>query len=188
MSNKAVISKQYILDTAYSLFKRPNAGSLSIRGVAAACNVSVGSIYNYFPTKADLVAEVIGTFWRESLRHDMLICETGENFVIFCERLYGELGTTLEAFRRDWLTQLSTLDSESLREVRKREEATFVHVRHGLALAIKNDPDIDLAPLGDNATPERLAALVWSTMISSLKNGDTSCEMLFALMREALYK
>ena len=61
-------------------------------------------------------------------------------------------------------------------------------MRHGLALAIKNDPDIDLAPLGDNATPERLAALVWSTMISSLKNGDTSCEMLFALMREALYK
>ena len=38
---------------------------MSIRSVAAACGVSVGSIYNYFDSKADLMGATIESVWRE---------------------------------------------------------------------------------------------------------------------------
>ena len=173
MGNKAVISREHILKTAYSLFKEDDPASLSIRRVASACGVSVGSIYNYFPTKADLVAETIGMFWRESLHQEMFIAASNENFV---------------EFRSEWIEKLTSLDTESLREVRKREEAAFRHIRKGLAVAIRSDKAIDLGALGGNDGADKLAALVWNSMVSSLEHGDNACETLFALMRAALYR
>lgn len=187
MGNKAVISKQRILETASSLFRQSGASTLSVRSVAAACGVSVGSIYNYFPTKADLVAEVVGAFWRESLHREMFIAASGENFVSFCERLLEDLRSTLEEFRRDLLAQLKALDTESLHEVRRREEAAFAHIRKGLVVAMKNDPGMHLEAIGGEEAADRLAAVVWSSMVSSLERDDDSCTVLFALMRAALY-
>lgn len=187
MGNKAVISRQHILETAYDLFRTEEASSLSIRGVAAACGVSVGSIYNYFPTKSALVAEIVEMFWRESLHKEMFIAASDENFVAFCERLIEDLRATLEVFRRDLLTKLMALDTECVREIRRREEAAFVHIRRGLTVVIRNDKDIKLDVLGDEAGENELATLVWGSMVSSLERGDDSYKALFALLHEALY-
>lgn len=187
MGNKAVISRDHILKTAYDLFRKGSSATLSIRSVASACGVSVGSIYNYFPTKADLVAETVGMFWRESLHREMFIAKSGENFVAFCERLLADLRRTLAEFRSEWIEKLTSLDTESLREVRKREEAAFLHIRKGLAYAIRNDKGIDPKALEEIGGADELATLVWRAMVSSLEHGDDSCKALFALMGKSLY-
>lgn len=190
MGNKATITRQRILEAAYAMVKDVGPANISIRRVAATCGVSVGSIYNYFPTKADLVAETIWLFWHESLHREMFIVGSDEDFVTFCERLMGDLKHTLEAFRRDWLSQLASLDAESRTEVRRREEAAFDHIRRGLAMAIDRDDKMNaeaLRAIAGDAAAENLAALVWNTMISSLQHDDASCSALFALMRKALY-
>ncbi len=187
MGNKAIISKQQILETAYDLFRAEDSHAISIRGVASACGVSVGSIYNYFPTKSALVAEIVGMFWEKSLHREMFIAESDENFVAFCERLMGDLEETLEEFRRDWLGKLMALDSDSVAEIRRREEAAFRHIRKGLALVISHDRDIKLDVLDEGAGPDELATLVWGSMVSSLEHGDESCKVLFTLMKTSLY-
>ena len=49
--NAAVTSKEEILKTSRELIRQQGWSSVSIRSVAAACGVSVGSIYNYFDSK-----------------------------------------------------------------------------------------------------------------------------------------
>ena len=71
MGNKPVISKQQILDTAFAIASESGLSGLSIREVARACNVAVGTVYNSYPTKYDLVNDVVGRFWNEALA-DML--------------------------------------------------------------------------------------------------------------------
>ena len=53
MGNKPVISKQQILDTAFAIASESGLSGLSIREVARACNVAVGTVYNSYPTKYD---------------------------------------------------------------------------------------------------------------------------------------
>ena len=67
MGNKPVISKQQILDTAFAIASESGLSGLSIREVARACNVAVGTVYNSYPTKYDLVNDVVGRFWNEAL-------------------------------------------------------------------------------------------------------------------------
>ena len=46
MGNRPVISKEQILDAAYEIATTKGLGALSIRAVAAACGVAVGTVYN----------------------------------------------------------------------------------------------------------------------------------------------
>ena len=55
--NTIVTSKELIQEQGWS--------AVSIRSVAAACGVSVGSIYNYFDSKAELVSATVESVWRE---------------------------------------------------------------------------------------------------------------------------
>ena len=63
--NAAVTSKEEILKTSRELIRQQGWSTVSIRAVAAACGVSVGSIYNYFDSKAALMSETIGSVWQE---------------------------------------------------------------------------------------------------------------------------
>lgn len=67
MGNKAIISKDNILEVAFAIASEKGLVGLGIREVADACSVSVGSVYNYFPSKAHLISEVVGRYWEQAL-------------------------------------------------------------------------------------------------------------------------
>ena len=63
--NTVVTSKEQILQTSRELIRQQGWSTVSIRSVAAACGVSVGSIYNYFDSKAELVGATVESVWCE---------------------------------------------------------------------------------------------------------------------------
>ncbi len=46
--NTVITSKEAILNISRQLIQKQGCTAINIRNVAAACGVSVGSIYNYF--------------------------------------------------------------------------------------------------------------------------------------------
>lgn len=63
---KQVIDKDKLVDQAYSIAAREGISALSVRKLAAACGIAVGSVYMYFPTKADLTAAVFTRFFGQA--------------------------------------------------------------------------------------------------------------------------
>ena len=63
--NTVVISKDEILKASRELIRQQGWSAVSIRSVAAACGVSVGSIYNYFSSKSDLIGATVESVWCE---------------------------------------------------------------------------------------------------------------------------
>ena len=56
---KQVIDPEKLVSQAYAIASRDGISALSVRKVASACGIAVGSVYGYFPTKADLTAAVL---------------------------------------------------------------------------------------------------------------------------------
>lgn len=187
MGNKPVINKQQILDIAFDMACASGLSGLSIREIASACDVAVGTVYNSFPTKNDLVNDVVGRFWNEALADRMPSAQAGDDFVEFCEELARQLSEALAKFRDDWLTEIAALDAHSLASARQREESCFAHIRRGLALALEQDPKVAHDRLQGALAPDKLCAFVWDSMLASIKRGDPACETLFALLRRVLY-
>ena len=57
--NTQITSAEEILKAAQKILLEHGASALNMRAVAAACGVSVGSIYNYFPSKSALIGATI---------------------------------------------------------------------------------------------------------------------------------
>ena len=49
---KQVIDRDQLIDEAYKIASNDGISALSVRKVATACGIAVGSVYVYFPTKA----------------------------------------------------------------------------------------------------------------------------------------
>lgn len=63
--NKIITSEEAILSVCRDFVAKSGLQSINIRDVAKKCGVSIGSIYNYFPTKSDLIVATIESIWKE---------------------------------------------------------------------------------------------------------------------------
>lgn len=190
MGNHAVASRERIRDAAFDLASSEGLAALSIRAVASRCNVAVGTVYNYYPTKSDLVNDVVAQFWRESFSGamDILATDGPDDFLALCHDLSLRLRRALERFRAEFLADLETLDAFDLAMARKREEESFAHVCAGLRTALLRDPAVREDRLTGPLAPEPLCALVWETMVTAARRGEDLDETLLALLRTALYE
>ena len=63
--NTVVTSREAILAQGRRLVQQEGWQALNIRSVAAACSISVGSVYHYFGSKAELMGEIVACVWRD---------------------------------------------------------------------------------------------------------------------------
>ena len=89
--NKVVTSREELLDTARQIVFQEGIDQLSIRTLAKKQNISVGAVYNYFPSKADLLLAIVESFWKGIFHKD--ICTLSETlpFADFYEVVYLRL-------------------------------------------------------------------------------------------------
>lgn len=189
MGKRSVITSEEILEQAYELACEQGLRSLSIRSIAAACDVSVGTVYNSYASKTELINDVVGMFWQRAFAETMktLAAHEGNDFIAFCEALSQSLKNALKEFRKEFLSDLSALSEGDRLSAQKREQQSFIHARAGIKQALLSDPKIKQDQLTGALTPDALAALVWETLIDSARDDMDYDKTLFELLRTALY-
>lgn len=189
MGKRSVITSEEILEQAYQLACEQGLRSLSIRSIAAACDVSVGTVYNSYASKTELINDVVGMFWQRAFAETMktLAAHEGNDFISFCEALSQSLKSALKEFRKDFLSDLSALSEGDRLSAQKREKQSFIHARAGIKQALFSDPKIKQDQLTGALTSDALAALVWETLIDSARDDMGYDKTLFELLRSALY-
>lgn len=181
------IDRRVIADAAYELAAREGLSRLGMRRIAETCGVSVGTIYNHFPTKDELIIDVISSFWRNAFVGDVCRVVPGERFDDYVVRVYAALREALAAFRTDWLPQIGALSMAGRDAGKMRESETFAHMRAGLLAVLEADAEAEPGRL-EGIDAERLCAYVLDSMIWGLTNGEEDCRALIALLRAALYR
>lgn len=56
-----------ILHTAREVLESQGIDGLNMRTISQSCGIALGTIYNYYPTKADLLVELMADYWDEFL-------------------------------------------------------------------------------------------------------------------------
>lgn len=74
-----------------------------MRNVAKACDIAIGTIYNYYPTKKDLVMEMMTEYWEEYFRILEQLINSEDNFYIKLNKIFNELGVFIKTFKEVWL-------------------------------------------------------------------------------------
>ena len=183
---KQVIDRDKLVAQAYAIASRDGISALSVRKVAAACGIAVGSVYGYFPTKADLTAAVLTRFFDENLSDELCAVRPGERFTSYVRRFREALCAARADMSVDWFAEmrrLPAIEQEALETVRA---PMLAHIERGLARVLDADEAVDRSRLVGPLGAERLCRYVLRSIFASLTEGG-ECETLFALLDVSLY-
>ena len=183
---KQVIDPGKLVSQAYAIASRDGISALSVRKVASACGIAVGSVYGYFPTKADLTAAVLTRFFEENLSDELCAVRPGERFTSYVRRFREALCAARSDMSVDWFAEMRRLPSSEQEALEAVRAPMLTHIERGLARVLEMDEAVDRSRLVGPLSSGSLARLTLRALFASLME-DTECETLFALLDASLY-
>ena len=183
----AVTSREELLEEAYKTAQAYGLAGLSVRGLAKACGVSVGAVYNYFPSKSELTVATIELFFYRALYLRLCRLPSEADFGQYCRGMYAAMADALEVFRERWLRGINALPEVEMAAARCREKLMFEHALRGLHEVFEHDPRIDRVHLPAGVDGEAVCRFVFDNMLGMLKSTEANPEVLFWVLESALY-
>ena len=184
---KQVIDNNKLIDQAYSIAAHEGISALSVRKLAAACGIAVGSVYMYFPTKADLTAAVFTRFFGQALFEECCKVDGRGSFTDYVRKLRSALGAALGEMDVDWFAEMRSLPRSEHEALEAARGPMLAHMEQGLQYVLDADPAVVRSRLVGAMSPEKLCPFVLGTIFTSLMES-SDCETLFALLNTSLYE
>ncbi|MGL5381689.1 TetR/AcrR family transcriptional regulator [Clostridium sp.] len=113
--------KELILKVAKELAYEEGINKINMRKLATRCNIALGTIYNYYPNKIDIVIDVVEDFWNECFENIDFMLDEKLDFFQQLKKLYFYMLNYLEKFESNWLKDLANLSSLNKKKGRARE-------------------------------------------------------------------
>lgn len=184
--NTVVTSKEQILKTSRELIQQQGWSAVSIRSVAAACGVSVGSIYNYFDSKAALVGATVESVWCEIFHRpeDGAVFQDTQACIIW---MYGRMEYGCKQYPGFFTLHSLGFMRDDKADGKRLMQQTWQHILNGLYSVLKRDAKIRTDAFTEQFTAEKFADVLFSLMLSALLRQDYDPAAVLEIVRRTLY-
>lgn len=184
--NTVVTSKEEILKACRGIVAQQGIWAVSMRAVAQSCGVSLGSLYNYFTSKDDLILAAIESVWMDIFHMDGA-CAGGRSFPEYVEWIFDSVRSAADEYPNFFTTHsLSFADGQKSR-ARDTMDRYLSHIKTGMAAALRNDKAVRPDAFDDNFSADDLIDLVLTDVIVSLLRQKKDCHILLGMIRRSIY-
>lgn len=184
--NKAITSRDDILNVSRDLIRKQGQAAFNIRTVAAACQVSVGSIYNYFESKADLTAAAVESVWHD-IFHISECPDISENFEACISWIFDCLRQGSEKYPGFFTLHSMSFLEEEKSDGKRRMNRAWEHIRARMHTVLIHDKNIRPDAFDEKFTPESFVSIIFSLIISALLQQNYDCSAVLELIRRTVY-
>lgn len=184
--NPAATSKKEILKISRKLIQEENWRAVNIRAVAREGGISVGCVYNYFSSKAQLMEETVESIWQVIFKHSGTE-EVSQSLLSFVDWIYDRLEEGNDQYPGFFRLHASILLDEERAEGRKRMMETWDHIHQHLIQVIKHDPQNQPAAFNESFTPENFAQTIFSLILASVMQGSFERQPVKEIIRRCVY-
>jgi AcrR family transcriptional regulator len=169
-----VTSREQILEAAMEIAIREGVDHVSIRKLANACGIGVGSMYNYYPDKEALIAAVSEQFWDQILENQEMVYRSGMGFTLFLEQYYGLLYGRLSRYDKSWLAEMGG-------RTKREEMLSLLHAVLG------EDTRVNPAIWNMELNQDAFCEYVFVNLMALLQAGENNCRFFIFLLEHLLY-
>lgn len=181
--NKVVTSREQILEVGKTIVLQQGAQTLNIRAVASLCGISVGSVYNYFPSKTELLSAIIAEIWNDIF----FASEPPSDFLSYLAQLFQQmekLGNRHPCFLGVHSISFTDIDREKGRQIM---EDYFLKIRLSLKKVLAEDPLIPCEVFDENLTVDDVVDIVFSSLVSMLTDRNYNYRSFLELLKRTLH-
>lgn len=92
-----------ILNKAKEILSKQGYSKLNMRAIAKSCDIALGTIYNYYPTKKELILAMMIDYWQEYFKVIDIIINSEDEFYSKLNKIFNELSRFINKFKAEWL-------------------------------------------------------------------------------------
>lgn len=185
--NKTLTSRENILSAGKGIITQSGIQTLNMRNVAQRCGIAVGSVYNYFPSKGDLIIATVESVWIE-IMHDVKGCHSKLGFIenlLFLFKSIQKGSREYPSFFSVHSMSFANVDKNKGREVM---HLYFAHIKKGLLEALDQDPNVREDVFSDKFTKSDFVNFIFSNILTLLMNEEPYCDYLLEIVKRIIYE
>lgn len=185
--NKNVTSHELIIEACKRITKNNGLNAINIRSVATECNVSVGSIYNYFSNKDILVLDTIDYIWDEVLHEKTKTCDE-DDLRATVKWIFDRIAFGHRKYPEFFSAHIFAVTDKN-KEYGRRIMARYVsRIRSYMVKAIETDPRIPEAAFDDKFTKNALADFIITMMMNSIMQKRFDSDTFLEILERAVFQ
>lgn len=182
MRKKDCKLRSKLIDCANQIEQKEGMDAINIRRLAAEANISVGTVYNYFESKQEVLFALTEDFWTTALS-DMSSELTSERF--------SEQIQQIITYLRGKMKERAEILMKNLRDDgaggRERMAATQRVLHQAMVERLRQDHFIRPDVWDDTLTTESFADFVLSQVVMLLQQRQTNAETFITIIERILY-
>ncbi len=183
--NTVVTSKEAIVAVSIKIAAVQGLDKISIREVAKNCNVAVGSIYNYFPSKADLITATVEEVWKE-IFHKTGACDEFTSFVALVKWVYDCIYQGTQDFPAFFSIHFQGFDSSEKEKGKQLMGEYRQHMVDQLVSALHRDKKVK-REIFQSMDEMQFISFVFGNMLLMLSAKEKDCSVLLTIIEKVLY-
>lgn len=185
--NKPVICAQDLVSASLQIAKKQGLSAITMRGVAALCGVSVGTVYNYFESKEQLMSAAVQSVWQQVF-HRERPCDTPLDFVHSVQWLYRQAKQGVCDYPNFFTDHALGFANLQKGQGRHAMETYFFHIKQGLLSALQADKKVKPNAFDHQFTQEAMVQFAFESVLLALAKPDGNLDFLCNLIARAIYE
>lgn len=184
--NNVVTSKEAILNISRQLIQQQGCTAINIRNVASACGVSVGSIYNYFNSKSDLIAAAIESVWYDIFHFPDNI-DKSISFSECVRVVFNNIQKGSEKYPGFFTLHSMSFLSNDKTNGQELMAKSWEHIQTVLYSFLSNDKNIRADAFNEILTPQKFTDIIFSLVVSAIIQQNYDCNAILEMIKKTLY-
>ena len=184
--NTNATSREAILQACRRIVAEEGVQALSMRRVAEACGIALGTLYNYYADKNALVLATVESIWREIFHAEKRGLPRA-SFPDCVAELYARIQRGAQAYSGFLRGHSVGIAAARRGEARSAMDGALAHIRAGLLEALRSDPDVPESAFTSGFSREMLVDFVLDNLLLLLVQGRRDCGALLEIIRRAIY-
>lgn len=184
--NHAATSREELLAASLKFAAEEGLKSLNIRSIAEECHVSVGCVYRYFPSKADLMSATVEKIWERIFR----LTEDGDTPADFrgCVAwVFSCIRSGCAEYPAFFRQHAAAFAPGEKGEGRRVMDQYLARIRQAMLRALERDPAVRQEVFDDAFSREEFVSFLLSDLLSLGIRQASSCDFLLTLVDKLLY-
>lgn len=184
--NSPVTSKEEILNICREIVSENTIYALNMRTVAERCNIALGSLYNYFPSKDALIIATIESVWENifSLNKNT---QNQCSFPNAVEEIFLNIHKGQKKFP-NFFTMHSVSLAVSNKEQARNAMTEYLHkIKCYLLEALNQDEKVNPEAFCDDFTREAFVDFIFFGLMSILLRDQKNCSIIIEVIKKTIY-
>ncbi|MFM9413943.1 TetR/AcrR family transcriptional regulator [Peptococcus simiae] len=180
--NRPITSKEALLTTARALTAQDGLLKLTVRKLAGAAGVSIGTVYNYFPSKEALIEAVIRSVWLQVFHGQNQ--QQPQAFLPALAWVYSRM----QAAQARYPDLMAAHDHRTIMATSPGLQAMHAHIQAALVRTLEADPHWPATAAKTGLSPDQVVHFALTHLKYAASDHRADCRDLLAILAALLEK